>query len=183
MAALDLDRVKGNDRYVAGGAVVVLVLSFLPWYTVTVSGPAGSLFGGFGTSGSVSAWHSYGLNKLAVLLALVAGALVIARLMGALDQVTMPVGVHLATLAASALATLLLVVRLAGSFHSQRALAVRVSAHPGWAWYAAIVVSAAMTYFALLGFQASGEQVPQLPTATPPPPPPPAPPAPDLPPS
>jgi hypothetical protein len=181
MAEFDLNKVKGNDRYIAGGAVLIFVLSFFPWYTVSYTGAFGT-FGGFGTSGSVNAWNAYGLNKLAIVLALLAGAIVIARLMGALDNVQLPAGVNLITLVVSGLATAILLLRLINAYHSAGSGAVKVSAHPGFGWYLAILVSGAMTFFAFRSFQTSGEQLPNLPTGAPPPssypPPPTAPPAP-----
>jgi hypothetical protein len=184
MAEFDINKVKGNDRFIAGGAVVIFILSFFPWYTVSYKGALGG-FGGFGTSGSVNAWNAYGWNKLAIILALVAGAIVIARLMGALDSVQLPAGINLITLGVSGLATAILLLRLLGSYHSAGTGPVKVSAHPGFGWYLAILVSGAMTFFAFLNFKASGEQVPSMPSsAAPPSYPPPAPPtAPDSPPT
>ncbi|MFN2539258.1 MAG: hypothetical protein ABR549_14070 [Mycobacteriales bacterium] len=162
MAEFDINKVKGNDRFIAGGAVVIFILSFLPWYTVSYKGSLGS-FGGFGTSGSVNAWDAYGWNKLAIILALVAGGIVVARLMGALDSVQLPVGVNLVTLGVSGLASAIFLLRLIGAYHSAGAGAVKVSAHPGFGWYLAIVVSCAMTYFAFLNVRASGEVLPSMP--------------------
>lgn len=176
MASFDINKVQGNDRFIAGGAVALIVLSFLPWYA----------FSGAGHSSSVSMWHAYGWNKLAWFLAVAAGAIVIARLMGALDSVNLPAGVNLITLALSGLATLIFLLRLVTSFKSESIFGVTLSAHPSIGWYLGLLVSAAMTYFAFLNFQSSGEQLPsQLsggggPSATPPsyPPPPMNPPAP-----
>lgn len=165
MAEFDINKLKGNDRFIAGGAVAIFVLSFLPWYTVSYKGALGT-FGGFGTSGSVNGWSGpYGFKVLGILLALAAGAIVIARLMGALDNVELPAGVNLITLVTSGLATAILVLRLAGTYHSAGSGALKVSAHPGFGWYLAILVSGAMTYFAFLSFQASGETVPSVPQA------------------
>ena len=176
MAEFDINKVKGNDRFIAGGAVLLLVLSFFGWYTVSLK----ARIAGTSTSRSesYSAWGdaSFGLNKLAILLALVAGALVIARLMGALDDVKLPAGINLITLALSGLATALLVLRLLGAYKSygsglfdSAVGGASVKGHPGITWYLGILVSAAMTYFAFLNFKASGEEVPQLPQSTPPP--------------
>src|SRR3954469_20899458 len=108
MAEFDIAKVKGNDAFIAGGAVVLFVVSFLSW--VTVSTPklsiGGTRVGGGHASGDL--WDADGLNKLALFLALAAGALVVLRAMGALDDVTLPVGPDLLTLALSGAATLLL---------------------------------------------------------------------------
>jgi hypothetical protein len=174
MAEFDINKVKGNDRFIAGGAVLLLVLSFFPWYTAKASGASISGVSIGSHSSSTSLWHAYGLNKLALLLAVAAGAVVIARLMGALDNVQLPAGVNLITLGLTALATLLFVVRFLTAFKSETIFTAKVSAHPGFGWYLGILVSAAMTYFAFLNFKASGEEMPTLPQggSTPPPPPP-----------
>lgn len=176
MAEFDLNKVKGNDRFIAGGAIVLFILSFFPWYTVSYKGALGGL-GGFGTSGSLNGWHIYGLNKVAILLALAAGAIVIARLMGLLDTIDLPAGVNLITLAVSGLATVILVLRLLGSYHSAGSGSLKITAHPGFGWYVSILVSAAMTYFAYLNFKTSGEAMPTMPSHTVTPPTPPTPPS------
>ncbi|MCW2599133.1 MAG: hypothetical protein JWM02_962 [Frankiales bacterium] len=161
MAGFDVNQVKGNDRYIAGGAVLIFIVSFFPWYSVSYSGSG--LFNGF-PGGSVSAWNSFGWNKTAILLVLIAGGVVIARLAGALDNVQLPAGVNLITLAISGLASLILLLRLvtafkgAGGFH----------ARPSFGWYLAIVLSFAMTFFAFLNFKASGEDLPSKPSTSPP---------------
>ena len=180
MAEFDINKVKGNDRFIAGGAVLLFVLSFFTWYSV--SAPKVGGFGGNTASGNL--WDIYGVLKLALFLAIAAGALVIARLMGVLDSTKLPAGINLITLVLSGLATLIFVLRLINAFHSESFAGYKISAHPGFGWYLGILVSGAMTYFAFLNFQASGETLPEMPsagTATPPPPPPPAPPAPETP--
>ncbi len=162
MADFDINKVQGNDRFIAGGGVLLFILSFFPWYSVS----------GFGGSNSISLWSAYGILKLALLLAIAASAVVIARLMGALDSVQLPAGVNLITLAASGLATVIFVLRLLGSFDSAGSGAIKISAHPGFGWWLGILVSGAMTYFAFLNFKTSGEQLPTKPgSATPPAPP------------
>ena len=163
MAEFDLDKVKGNDRYIAGGAVALVVLSFLSWYTVSFSA-GGADLGSFGGSGSGSLWDAhYGSLKLALLLAVVAGVLVLARLMGWLDSTELPLGINVLTLLTSGVATLLLLLRLVTSFKSQKVLTASVSGHPAYGWYLGLAVSAAMTYFAYRNVQAAGETIPGLP--------------------
>lgn len=164
MAEFDLNKVKGNDRVIAGGAVLIFILTFLPWYTISTS-----VKGLPGRSASVNMWDAYGWNKVATFLALAAGAIVIARLMGALDSVQLPAGINLITLAISGLATLIFLLRLVTSFESQSFLGSKISGHPGIGWYLALLVSAAMTYFAFLNFKASGEQLPATSPDAPPP--------------
>lgn len=152
MAEFDIKKVQGNDRYIAGGAVLLLLVSFFSWRAFSASG----------FSVSVNAWGngSYGWPKLAILLSLVAGGIVVARLMGALDSVQLPAGVNLITLAATGLATVILLLQfLAGFSHHL---------HPAFGFYLGIVISGAMTYFAFLNFKHSGEQLPSKPASNPP---------------
>lgn len=161
MAEFDINKIKGNDRFIAGGAVLLLVLSFFPWYSVSTKG-----MGGFGGSNSGNLWDVYGILKLALLLALGAGAVVVARLMGALDSVKLPAGVNLITLALSAAATAIFVLRLIGAYDSAGSGQFKVSAHPAFGWYVGLLVSGAMTYFAFMNFKASGEEMPTKPSST-----------------
>lgn len=161
MAKFDINKVQGNDRFIAGGAVLLLVVSFFPWYGVSYNGD--SAVKGLG-GGSASAWHAYGWNKVAILLAVIAGGVVIARLMGALDSVQLPAGINLITLAVSALATLILLLRFFTAFKSFGGF----HGHPSFGWYLGIMISGAMTYFAFLNFKRSGEQLPSKPASKPP---------------
>ncbi len=163
MAEFDIKKVQGNDRFIAGGAVLLLIVSFFPWYSVSAKG-----LGGFGGATSGNLWEIFGILKLALLLAVAAGGIVIARLMGALDNVTLPAGVNLITLALSGMATLIFLLRLLGAFDSAGSGDFKVSAHPGFGWYIGLLLSGAMTYFAFLNFKTSGEQLPNKP-GTPPP--------------
>ena len=157
----DVNQVKGNDRFIAGGAVLILIVSFFPWYSFSYSGVS---LGGLGDY-SRNGWHIYGWCKVGILLALLAGASVIARLMGALDSVQLPAGVNLITLGLSGLASLILLLRFLTAFKS----AGPISAHPSIGWYLALAASLAMTYFAFLNFKASGEELPSKPSSAPPP--------------
>ena len=169
MADFDINQVKGNDRYIAGGAIILLIDSFLSWYTYSFKGPVAALTATGHDSGSL--WHQpYGFLKLALILSLVAGALVIARLMGSLDNVNLPAGINIITLALSGLATFIFLLRFLTAFKSNSILGASISAHPAFGWYIGLLVSGAMTYFAFLNFKASGEALPTRPGSTPPPP-------------
>ena len=170
MANFDINQVKGNDRFIAGGAVILLIDSFLHWYTFSFKG-AGAALANVGGGASGNLWNIYGILKLALFLALAAGALVIARLVGALDSVKLPAGINVLTLATSGLATIIFLLRMLGAYKSNSLLGTTVSAHPTYGWYIGVLVSGAMTYFAFLNFKASGEALPTMPGSTPPPPP------------
>ncbi len=163
MAEFDINKIQGNDRYIAGGAVALIVLSFFSWYTVSFSA-GDSALGDLGSSGSGSLWDAgYGTLKLALLLAVLAGVTVLGRLMGFLDPAKLPVGINVLTLFASGGATLLFLLRLVTSFKSETVLTAEVSGHPAYGWYLGLAVSAAMTYFAYRNVQAAGEAIPGLP--------------------
>lgn len=153
MAEFDINKVKGNDRFIAGGAVAFIILAFFPWRTASS--------GGFGGSVKLFGDGSYGWPKLAFFLAIAAGAIVIARLMGALDSVNLPAGVNFITLACTGLATGLLLLQFVFGFKSF----LGVSVHPGFGFYLGILVSGAMTYFAFLNFKSSGEALPSRPSS------------------
>lgn len=175
MAGFDVNSVKGNDRFIAGGAIALFVVSLFHWYTISSSGKV-SATRTVHASKSYTAWGdvSYGWAKIGILLALVAGAIVIARLMGALDSINLPAGVNLITFAVSALATLLLLLRFLTSFKTFSdsgvfgglASSYKVTGHPGIGWYLGLAISAAMSYFAFLNFKASGEELPTKPGGT-----------------
>lgn len=169
MAEFDINQVKGNDRFIAGGAIILLIDSFLPWYTFSFKG-AGAALANLSGDSTGNLWDIYGILKLALVLALAAGALVIARLVGALDNVKLPTGINVLTLGASGLATVIFLLRLLGAFKSNSVLGTSVSAHPAYGWYIGLLVSGAMTYFAFLNYKASGEALPTRPGSTPPPP-------------
>lgn len=161
MAEFDLSKVQGNDRFIAGGAAALVVLSFLDWYTFSFSGPAAELGIGGGASGNL--WDVFGILKLALLLAVVAGVLVLGRLMGFLDPTNLPVGINVLTLLTSGAATIIFLLRMITSYKSADVFTTTVSAHPAYGWYLGLAVSAAMTYFAYRNVQASGETIPGLP--------------------
>lgn len=169
MAQFDINQVKGNDRFIAGGAVLLFILSFLHWVSVSSSTVkiAGQSIGG--KSAGANLWHAYGWNKTALILVLIAGGIVIARLMGALDNLQLPVGINLLTLALCALASLIFLLRFLFAFKSDNAFGIKLSSHPSYGWYLGLLVSFAMTYFAYLNFMKSGEQLPSKASNTPPP--------------
>jgi hypothetical protein len=148
-----------------GGGLVIL--SFLDWYSFSFSGLGSEL----GADRGYSLWNAhYGILKLALLLAVVAGVLVLGRLMEYLEPTKLPVGVNVLTLFASGAATLIFLLRMVTSYKSENLLGTSVSAHPAYGWYLGLAVSAAMTYFAYRNVTASGESIPGLTGTSSPPP-------------
>jgi hypothetical protein len=172
MAEFDVKQLKGNDRFIVGGGVLVFLASFFPWYGGSFSG-AGSSF-----SSSVRGWSAGGLAVLGILLCVAAAAFVVLTIMGTLKDVTLPTGPALLVAGASGLGAVFFLLRwitlpsggvsgLAGSYHYGPRIGLFLA-------LGGAVVQAA---FAVLSFRTSGETIPGLGqpggTAVPPPPPPP----------
>jgi hypothetical protein len=107
----DTSRARFGDL-IAGGAGVVLFISlFLKWYSVDVKASVGG-FSGSTFSDSVSGWKAMGfIDILLALCALIAIAVVIARIAGALPK-TLPLTPGQILLAVGGLALLLTLIRL-----------------------------------------------------------------------
>ncbi len=171
MAGFDMSKLKGNDLFIAAGGLAVFVSAFLPWFGYDFHSVVGDAH--------ISGWNSGGLAILAILLSLAAAAFVVARAMGFLDNVELPIGPAVAVLGAAALAALFVLLRFLFtpgvlSFHYGRRIGLFLA-------LAGVIVQ---VVFAFLSFQSSGEKLPQMPSgsaAPPPPPPPSAPPAPPAP--
>jgi hypothetical protein len=87
----------------AGAALLLLISTFVEWFTASVKA------GGFGVSASQSGWDSGTIGKLVALLALV--ALVIVALELFARHVTLPYPSSLILVAIGGLATLLVIIK------------------------------------------------------------------------
>ncbi len=69
-----INEMSTGEKLIAGGGIVLLIASFLPWYKVTAS------FGGFSASASANGWDAPGslFSILAVLIGIVMAAAVLA---------------------------------------------------------------------------------------------------------
>ncbi|MGA8988759.1 hypothetical protein [Aeromicrobium sp.] len=139
--AADFKALSKNQQgaLIAGG--VSIILSFFPRFVAVDLGPLGS--------NGISAWHSYGV--LAMFLILAATAIVAVR---AFATGSLPDGPpwSLITLALAGLGTVLLILRSFTYGYS----------NPGWSGYLLFISTLALTYFAYLLFKESGEKMPEV---------------------
>ncbi|MDQ3592601.1 MAG: hypothetical protein M3386_06845 [Actinomycetota bacterium] len=176
--AIDTHSVKTTDWGVMGCGAALLVFSFVSSY-VTVSYDADEgAFAGMDTSSGISAWNSYAV--LGVLLLLAVAVLAALRVFGNVTLPNLPVGWNLVAAGVAALGTLLLVLRAftysgGGDFPGGS-----IDVGPGWSGWLVMLLAVAETVFAVLAFRESGETAPwqqrqsQPPASQPPAGPPPA---------
>lgn len=147
MAGFDINSIKGNDRYIAGGGVVVLIASFLPWY--------GASFGGF--SSSVSGWSAGAWAVLGILLCIAAAGYVVARSMGQLDDLTLPIGPALLVLGLAGLGALFFLIRWL-TLPSGGSAGFNYGPRIGL--FLGLAAALAQAAFAGMSFRSSGEKLP-----------------------
>jgi len=156
--AFDSKSVKTTDWGVIGCAAGVLVFSFVGSY-VTASVEGAETFGELGDlSGGISAWNSYAV--LGVLLLLGVGAVAAAQVFGGISLPAIPVGWNLVLAGAAALGTLLLVLRAFTYPGGGDFAGVSVDVGPGWSGWLLMLLAVGETVFAVLAFRESGEAVP-----------------------
>ncbi len=159
--AFDANSVKTTDWGVIGCGAALLVFSFVSSY-VTVSyqadeGLGGSLAGA-DTSAGVSAWNSYAV--LGVLLLLAVAALAAARVFANVTLPTLPVGWNLIAAGVAALGTLLLVLRAFTYSGGGEFPGGSIDVGPGWSGWLVMLLAVGETVFAVLAFRESGETAP-----------------------
>ena len=155
MAGFDPKKVTPFDWAVIGAGVVGFIASFLPWYTISFDIP-----GLVSVSESASGWHSF-LSWFSMLLLLAAAGLVLAREAG--TQINLPVPTAVATLALSALAFLLILLRW---------VTLDSGVGAGFGLYLGLICSVVAGVASFLTFRAAGgnfSQLRQTPGSTPPP--------------
>lgn len=160
--AIDLKSLSKIEQgaLIAGG--LSILLSFFPSY-IRVSYDGGGVMEG--VSAGSNAWTSYA--TLGVLLIIVAVALVATRIFAASS---LPAGVPwtLIALAASALGTLLLILKALTASDG----GFGVSVGPGWSGWILFITTIAFTVCTALMFKSSGEKMPDFKSSTQPPAPP-----------
>lgn len=152
-ASVDLSKISKGGQIFSGAAIVFLIASFLPWYSVDFE--AGTLF--TGAQDSFNAWGDIGFlwGSLWALLLLAGAVIVILPAFG----VQAPKIPAVAYLAVAALATLFVLLKLligeddAPGFFT-------ISA--GIGIYLAILAAAAATFGAFLMFKESGGDIGDL---------------------
>lgn len=139
MAEFDAKSVHKNDWGVMGGGALVLIASFLTWFSVDLSGLLNLDRNG---------WNNGFLGWFGVLCAIAAAGIVAARVFG-VDLPKAPVGWRTIVLGLSGLAALCIVLKLLIGFH-------------GWSrgigLFLAVIGVVLEAAFAYLAFAASGER-------------------------
>ena len=132
-----------NDLVMMGAGALMLIDGFLPWYGVNFAGI---------TSINVKGFSSGFLAWLSILLVIAVAGVVAARIFaGRALPTSGPVGPALALLAASGLATVLIVLRL-----------LTQSSYTKFGLFLGLILAAVQAAFAYLSFRASGEPLPDF---------------------
>lgn len=153
-----MGRLGRNGQVLVGGALLIFIFSFLPWYTASFT------FLGQKSSGHAAAWHS-GIGAWFPVLLLVAVGVV--AVLWALEIVSWP-ALMVWTLAAGAsiLAAIIIILRWitfpSASSSGVAGYGVSGSAGAGWALYVSLVIAVAMAVFAYLGFTSAGGDIKNL---------------------
>ena len=147
--ATDFRSLDRNDQMILGAGVLAFIASFFPYY-----GASGSLFGHH-ESTSTSAWHSW--NVLALLL-IMAATLVAAALVFATESLPeVPVSLNFVVAALAGVGTLILIIR---SFTLDHGNIAGFSYGLRWGAYLLMVLCVVQTAFAFMRLRASGDAMP-----------------------
>ncbi|MCW2749792.1 MAG: hypothetical protein JWR83_902 [Aeromicrobium sp.] len=157
--ATDFKSLGKNEQGALIAGAVALVLSFFTAYISVDSVKVGGIsYGG----GGLSAWHSYAVFGV---LLVIASAAIVAVKAFAKESLPDEVPWSLVAFGASALGLILLILR-------PLTIGGGGGVGPGWSAYILWIAVAALTYFTFTLFQASGEKIPDLPKKDTPPTPP-----------
>ena len=151
---MDLSKISKGGQIFAGAAIVFLIASFLPWYSVEYGG-----FEGIGAvSDSANAWGDIGFlwGSLWALLLLGGAVLLILPAFG----VAVPKLPAVAYLAVAALATVFTILKLLIGEDDAPELGITIDASFGL--YLAIIAAAVATFGAFTMFKESGGDLSDL---------------------
>ncbi|GAA2067246.1 hypothetical protein GCM10009839_93840 [Catenulispora yoronensis] len=151
-----LARLGRTGQVFVGGAILVFILSFLPWYTASVS------FMGHSSSGSLSAWDAKFGAWFPVLLLIALG---VVTALWALDIIKWPAlllwTIGTATAVVSAIIIILRWVTYPSASEAD-GFGGSASSGAGWALYVSLVIAIATAVFGYLGFTAAGGDIKNL---------------------
>jgi hypothetical protein len=99
---VDLSKLSLSDKIIAGSGLVLLIASFLPWFT----------FSAFGVSASQSGWDYFFTGIVPVLIGLVMVGWIVGTKLAEVDLPELPIPEGLMLLAMGGAAALLVVLRL-----------------------------------------------------------------------
>jgi hypothetical protein len=146
--AFDIGRLRRGEQIAAVAAVLLFILMFFDWYTVSVSG---GLLGGLSVGGS--AWEAFGFIDIYLFIVIVA-ALALAVLTATERTPALPVTMAVIVTALAALGTLLVLYRLIDTPVGDVPDGVDVS-RTIWAFLGLVAV-AAITYGGYLSMREEG---------------------------
>ena len=163
----DWKELSTRDRVIVGGAAVVLIALFLPWYGVSVAG----------FSASVNGWSAGFTAWAGGLLLVVAGVLLVLRRSGG-TLPSLQVGPSVLVAGIAALGLLLVIIRWV-SLPSYHFSDLHYDAGARYGLYIALIAGIAEVAAAVMAMRESGEKMPwaQTEQSAAPPAEPPAPPA------
>jgi hypothetical protein len=137
----DASSVKRSTWIAGGGALVLWISTFLPWWKL--GGQLGDLAENFGADTSVSGWSSGALGKLVFFVALIAIALVVVDFMK-IEIPQLPWPISLCLLGLGALSVLLVIIKY---------LDTPEVADRAWGIYVAFLAALVLTYGGWLKMQ------------------------------
>jgi cation transport ATPase len=149
--AFDISRLRRGEKVAAVAAVLLFILMFFDWYTVSVSG---GLLGGLSIEGS--AWEAFGFIDIYLFIVIVA-AIALAVLTATERTPALPVTMAVIVTALAALGTLLVLYRLIDTPVGDVPDGVDVS-RTIWAFLGLVAV-AAITYGGYLSMRDEGTSV------------------------
>lgn len=150
-----LAKLGRSGQVVVGGALLIFIFSFLPWWSFSIS------FLGESISGHGSAWH-VGIGAWFPVLLLVASGVV--TLLVALDVIKWaPLMLWTIVTLAAAVSVIIIILRWvtfpSADTGTDGLTGGSSSAGAGYALYVSLVVAIAMAVFGFLGFSGSGGNV------------------------
>lgn len=159
---MDLNRLSRGEQILGICAALLFLTSFLPmWGKVDVSaeGVPEELLATV-PDDSFSLWSGYGfLPKLGVIIALVLVVVVLAKLGGGLDSVSLPVPLGLVYLGGAAIVVITMLIALVAGAEGQNEVSfagVTYEAERGLLLYLGVVLSVVMAFGAFMHFQGEG---------------------------
>ncbi|HVU73002.1 MAG TPA: hypothetical protein VHE83_08570 [Mycobacteriales bacterium] len=150
MAGFDVKQLKTSDQAIAGSAVLLFIFLFFTWWKFDA---------GFVTA-TKSGW-SFSLSLFGGLLCIIAGAIAALPAFGVAFPAGFKLGRNLSILAASALGTLLIVLRFLIKPDSGVSQADKYIKRGVGMWLGLICVIVQIV-FAVIAFRDSGEKVPDF---------------------
>lgn len=147
--ATDLKSLDRNTQVVLGAGLLAFIASFFPYY-----GASGS-FAGVHASTSTTAWHSW--NVLALLLIIAATLIVAAQAFSAQPLPSTAVSLNFVAAAATGLGTIILIIR---SFTLDHGHVGPVDYGLRWGAYVLMVICVVQALYAFMRLRESGEAMP-----------------------